>query len=86
MYTIEQLEKLKEKLNELNRLRSRLEAINAPDMSFYIRIDVRSKIYSFNVESRDKAMIDILKDNYKLQISHLENQINSITILDTNAF
>lgn len=86
MYTFEQLEELRERLNELNRLKDRLKAINAPDMSFCIRIDVNSKKYSFNTESHNKAMLDILKNSYELQISHLENKINSVTILDTNAF
>ena len=88
MYTLEQLEILKERLNELNRLKSRLEAINASDMRFSIQIDVKSKNYSFNTESHNKAMIDILKNSYELQISRLENKINSTTILelDTNAF
>lgn len=85
MYTLEQLENLEANLNELNRLKNRLEGLNAPDMSFRIRIEVQSRRYSFSTESRNKEMIDILKNSYELQLSHLENKINSITILDTNA-
>ena len=86
MYTLEQLENLEANLNELNRLKNRLEGLNAPDMSFRIRIEVQSRRYSFSTESHNKEMIDILKNSYELQLSHLENKINSITILDTNAF
>lgn len=85
MYTLKQLEILKAELDELNALKCRLEAINAPDMTFSVLIEVRSRKYSFNTTSRNKAFIDIIKNNYKLQISHLENKINSTTIINADA-
>lgn len=85
MYTREQLEILSARLTELSRLKDRLKAINAHDMSFNVRIEVKSKDYSFSTDCKDKAIIDILKNGYESRISRLENKISSTTILDIDA-
>lgn len=85
MYTYEQIQRLKADLDNLSELKAKLRAINAPDMS--LRISIHSKnCYDFDVICTDKAIIDILRNNYELQIQQLENKINSVTLINANAF